>query len=188
MRIIAGTAKGVRLAPVPRGVRPVSDRVREGMFSSLGAAVERARVLDLYAGTGALGIEALSRGASHVVFVERSRAALATVRANLERTHLADRSTVIPADVRTFIMRYDNSVAPFDVCLLDPPYEVGGPDLDRVLAGLPGMLAREGWTVVLTRGTRSSTPVIPVQWAVARRLGYGDSHVLFFRERVRGGP
>ena len=80
VRVVAGTAKGVRLAPVPRGVRPVSDMAREGVFSSLGELVRGARVLDLYAGTGAMAIEALSRGAEHAVLVERDRAALRTIR------------------------------------------------------------------------------------------------------------
>ena len=83
MRIIAGTARGVRLGRVPHGVRPVSDRAREGLFSSLGDRVPGAEVLDLYSGTGALGIEALSRGAERATFVESDRASAAAVRANL---------------------------------------------------------------------------------------------------------
>jgi len=80
VRVIAGTAKGVRLGPVPRGVRPVTDRAREGVFSSLGTGVPGARVLDLYAGTGAMAIEALSRGAEHATLVERDRAAVGAIR------------------------------------------------------------------------------------------------------------
>jgi 16S rRNA (guanine966-N2)-methyltransferase len=83
VRVIAGTAKGTRLAAVPPGVRPVSDRAREGVFSSLGELVSGAAVLDLFAGTGAMGIEALSRGAAAAVFVERSPRAIASIRQNL---------------------------------------------------------------------------------------------------------
>ena len=91
MRVIAGTARGTRLAPVPRGVRPTSDRVRESLFNSLGQFFEGGRVLDLYAGTGALGIEALSRGYGHAVFVERDRRARGVIRENLRRTWFSQR-------------------------------------------------------------------------------------------------
>jgi len=181
--VIAGTAKGVRLAPVPRGVRPVSDVAREGLFSSIAAVVPGARVLDLYAGTGAMGIEALSRGADSAVFVERNPAALRTIRDNLARTRLTDRATVVASDVLGSVTGYDNGAQGFDLVLLDPPYETVGPELDRVLERLgSGGLAPEGWTVVLTRARRSSTPVIPVDWLLARRLEYGDTLVLVFRQ------
>ena len=181
--MIAGTAKGIRLAPVPRGVRPMSDVAREGLFSSIAAAVPGARVLDLYAGTGAMGLEALSRGAESAVFVERNRAALRAIRENLTRTRLADRATVVASDVFGFVTRYDNVAGAFDLVLLDPPYETIGPELDRVLGVLGSRrLAGEGWTVVLTRARRSSTPVIPVDWLVARRLEHGDTLVLVFRQ------
>jgi 16S rRNA (guanine966-N2)-methyltransferase len=183
MRVVAGSAKGIRLAPVPRGVRPVSDMAREGLFSSLGPAVDGARVLDLYAGTGALGVEALSRGAREAVLVERDRAALRTIRENLRRTGLSDRAVVVGLDVRAFVTRDDKNGAPFDLVLADPPYGLVGAELDGVLAGLDaGWLARHRWTVVLTRRKGSSMPVIPVDWSAARRLVYGDTLVLLFRE------
>ena len=91
MRVIAGAAKGVRLGTVPAGTRPVSDRAREGLFASLHERVRGARCLDLFAGTGALGIEALSRGAASAAFVERDRRAAAAVRDNLARTRLEGR-------------------------------------------------------------------------------------------------
>lgn len=183
MRVVAGSAKGVRLAPVPRGVRPVSDRAREGLFSSLGDRVRGARVLDLYAGSGALGVEALSRGAAEAVFVERDRAALAAVRRNLELTRSGDRGVVVGVDVRRFVTRDDKDGAPFDLVLADPPYDVGGSELRGVLAELAGgWLAKQDWIVVLTRRRGSSMPVIPVHWAPARRLEYGDTLVLLLRE------
>jgi 16S rRNA (guanine(966)-N(2))-methyltransferase RsmD len=103
MRVIAGSAKGMRLGPVPLGVRPVSDRAREGLFSSLALELPDARVLDLYAGTGAMGIEALSRGAEHAVFVDRAYQASAAIHDNLDRTRLADRATVVTQDVGAFL-------------------------------------------------------------------------------------
>ncbi len=182
MRVIAGSAKGMKLGPVPVGVRPVSDRAREGLFSSLTPEVPGARVLDLYAGTGAMGIEALSRGAAEAEFVERGAEAAAMIHANLDRTRLSDRATVHLSDVQRFLAgpRPERS---FDLVLADPPYELGSPDLDSMLQDLSaGWLAGDGWTVVLTRGVKSSTPVIPVHWAVARQLRYGDSLVTLYRE------
>ena len=181
MRIVAGSAKGVRLAPVPQGVRPVSDRAREGLFSSLGSEVPGARVLDLFAGTGALGIEALSRGAEHAVFVERAPAAAATLYENLELARVAERATVVPRAVRPFL---DGATeAPFDLVFLDPPYDMGSPELDETLQALAdGPLLDEGWTVVLTRAKTSSTHVIPLHWSAARELRYGDSLLTLYVE------
>jgi RNA methyltransferase, RsmD family len=182
MRVIAGSAKGVRLGPVPPGVRPVSDRAREGLFSSLALEVPDAHVLDLYAGTGAMGIEALSRGAEHAVFVDRSYQASAAIHDNLGRTHLADRATVVTRDVAAFVAEAP-STSPFDLVLLDPPYDVEASELEGVLRGIgPERLSDQGWTVVLTRGIKSSTPVIPIDWVVARQLRYGDSLVILYRE------
>ena len=112
MRVIAGSAKGMRLGPVPPGVRPVSDRAREGLFSSLALEIPDARVLDLYAGTGALGIEALSRGAEHAVFVDRAYQASAAIHDNLDRTRLVDRATVVTQDVSAFVAKAPETDGP----------------------------------------------------------------------------
>lgn len=183
MRIVAGTAKGVRLAPVPTGVRPLSDRAREGLFSSLGpAAVEHAAVLDLFAGTGASGIEALSRGADHAHLVERSPSAVSAIRRNLALTGTEDRAEVHRMDVLRFLTGNDKMGAPYDLVICDPPYELGSPHVDGVLRELAdGWLRGDTWTVVLTRGRKSSMPVIPLHWFAARRLRYGDSLVMLFR-------
>jgi 16S rRNA (guanine966-N2)-methyltransferase len=183
MRVIAGSAKGMRLGPVPPGVRPVSDRAREGLFSSLALEVPEARVLDLYAGTGAMGIEALSRGAEYVVFVDRAYEASAAIHDNLDRTRLADRAIVVTRDAGAFVAEAPPTTGPFDLILLDPPYDIAASDLEGVLSGIgPEWLSDQGWTVVLTRGVKSSTPVIPIHWAVARQLRYGDSLVILYRE------
>ena len=162
----------------------MSDRVREGLFSSLGGRLEGARVLDLFAGTGALGIEALSRGAEGAVFVDSSPAAVTAVRDNLARTGLDERAVVRRSDVRRFLERGSADAEGFDFVFLDPPYEAGGAELDPLLALLDTKpLLRQGFTVVLSRGSRSSKVVIPLHWAVARRLSYGDSVVALFRSR-----
>ncbi len=124
MRIIAGRWRGHRLNPVKgRGVRPTTDRVREAWMSAVGFGLEEARVLDLFAGSGALGLEALSRGASSAVFVERSRGALRTLRKNIETLGAEADSQVVAGDA----MAYLNRLGPedFDLAFADPPYEKG---------------------------------------------------------------
>jgi 16S rRNA (guanine966-N2)-methyltransferase len=185
MRIVAGSAKGVRLGPVPPAVRPISDRAREGLFSSLGPdALEGLNVLDLFAGTGAAGIEALSRGARRAAFVDRAPAAIDAIQRNLAATRLQARGEVHPSAVARFVARDDRPGTPYDLVICDPPYDLGSPHLDEVLRELAdGWLAGDEWTVVVTRGHKSSTPVIPLHWATARQLRYGDSLVFVFRPR-----
>jgi 16S rRNA (guanine966-N2)-methyltransferase len=123
MRIIAGRWKGHGLKPLKgRSVRPTTDRVREAWMSALGARVLDARVLDLFAGSGALGLEALSRGAASVVFVERARSSLAVISANIQRLDAADEVRVVPDDVFRFLDRLEE---PADIALADPPYATG---------------------------------------------------------------
>jgi 16S rRNA (guanine966-N2)-methyltransferase len=122
VRVIAGSARGIVLrAPRDPGTRPVTDRVKETLFGILGDRVPDARVLDLYAGSGALGIEALSRGAAHATFVERGREALAAIRGNLERTGLTGDASVRGGDVMRYLASSPEE-APFDLAFLDPPY------------------------------------------------------------------
>jgi 16S rRNA (guanine966-N2)-methyltransferase len=189
MRIVTGSAKGARLAPVPDGVRPLSDRAREGLFSSLGPdVIFDAIVLDLFAGTGAVGIEALSRGAARATFVERSAQAGATIHRNLDITGLAADAVVQTLDVASFLARAGRRGAPFDLVFCDPPYDMAGIEVQPLLEALTsGWVADQGGTIVLTRGERSSMPVIPVHWAVARELRYGDSLVLVIRPQVPAG-
>jgi len=183
VRVIAGSARGTRLGPVPAGVRPLSDRAREGLFASLGPDVPDARCLDLFAGTGAVGIEALSRGAASCTFVDTSREAADAIRSNLERSRLAERGTVRTSDVAVYLRRRRADEPPYDLVFLDPPYVLADPALSRCLAALDaGWLAPEGWTVILTRGHKSSLPAVPVHWATRRQLRYGDSLLTLYRE------
>jgi 16S rRNA (guanine966-N2)-methyltransferase len=179
VRIIAGSAKGVRLGPVPAGTRPISDRAREGVFSSLGARVPEAAVLDLYAGTGAAGIEALSRGAGRATFVDRSSHAIGAIRDNLGRTKLAPDATVVQRDVARFL---DAPPERFDLVFLDPPYDTPPEAVDADLRKLAAGWLAERATVALTRPRKGYNPVIPVSWLVARRLEYGDTLVVLYRE------
>jgi pantetheine-phosphate adenylyltransferase/16S rRNA (guanine(966)-N(2))-methyltransferase RsmD len=143
MRVIAGTARGTRLAPVPRGVRPTSDRVRESLFNSLGQFFEGGRVLDLYAGTGALGIEALSRGYGQAVFVERDRRARGVIRENLRRTGFAERAEVFGGEVEAVVGSLVGRGNRFDLIFADPPYRIAA-EVGGILHRLRFLLAPEG--------------------------------------------
>ena len=145
MRVIAGTARGTRLAPVPDGVRPTSDRVRESVFNSLGQFFEGGRVLDLYAGTGALGIEALSRGCEEAVFVERDRRARAVIRQNLERAGFAGRAEVVGGEVERQLGRL---AGPYSLIFADPPYRIAAAEVGGILYRLGALLGPGGRVVV----------------------------------------
>jgi 16S rRNA (guanine966-N2)-methyltransferase len=164
MRIIAGSVGGRRLE-VPRGdrTRPTSDRVREALFSSLAArrVLAGARVLDLYAGSGALGLEAASRGADSVVLVDSAREAVGVIRRNLRALEL-DRVAVVQSTVERYL-REGSGGDPFDLVLCDPPYEVSGEDLADVLAALVrARLLAVGGLLVVERRSRDGEPCWPV--------------------------
>ena len=172
MRIVAGTARGRRLkAPRGQGTRPMMDRVKEAIFSSLGSAVDGAVVLDLYAGSGSLGLEALSRGAASVTFVEWSREARAALADNLEALGLS--GAVVPMRVEEYLERPGPNV---DLAFVDPPYALALPSVEHVL----GLLARRlapGSIVVLHRRTGSVRAAPPPGLVVADMRRYGDAEV-----------
>ena len=171
MRIIAGLAKGRRLlAPRTADTRPMTDRAREGVFSSLGTWVPGARVLDLYAGSGSLGLEALSRGAESAVFVERGRAALAALRANVAAVGLGGR--VIAGDVAAYLSQ---AAEEFDLAFVDPPYAVPLASVEQILGGLMPLLAAGGIVVLHRRAGEGLTP--PPGLGVDDRRRYGDSEM-----------
>lgn len=152
MRIIAGTARGRRLVgPQGMATRPMTDRAREGLFSSIAAHVPDADVLDLYAGSGTLGLEALSRGAASAVFVERHRSALAALRTNVAAVGLG--GTVVAAEVGDVLAgRHPAAlVRPFDLVFVDPPYPDSLASVEATLAALVPYLAEEALVVVHRR-------------------------------------
>ena len=174
MRVIAGVARGHPLvAPRDRGTRPITDRVKETLFGILGDRVPDARVLDLYAGSGAIGIEALSRGASHATFVERARPALEALRANLERTHLADLASVIAQSVERFLA--GTSGEPWDLVFLDPPYELRA--IVAPLRALEPHLAPDAM-VVIKHFWRTEVPEVPGLQSVRQRR-FGETMLSF---------
>lgn len=185
-RIVAGVAGG-RTLKVPRsGTRPTSERVREALFSRLEHldVVDGARVLDLYAGSGALGLEAASRGAARVTLVEAARAAAALCRANAEALGLDPLIDVVAARVQTHLA---GAGTPADLVLLDPPYDVEQADLTDVLALLGrGWLAPDA-VVVVERDRRSPEPCWPDHLASLGPRSYGDTVVWFAEAAGSGG-
>lgn len=173
-RIVAGSAGGRQLAVPRRGTRPTSDRVREALFSAVEAAMDLdgARVLDLYAGTGALGLEALSRGADTAVLVESDAGALAVLRKNIAAVGLAG-ATARPGRVAAVLA--EPPAEPFDLVLADPPYALDpAPDLAALVAHgwvVPGSL------VIVERARRSGPPAWPSALVPGRIRRYGDTEL-----------
>lgn len=175
-RIIAGEAGGRRLK-VPKGahVRPTTDRVRESIFAALGSLVdlEGMTVLDAFAGSGALGLEAVSRGAAHATFVERHRPTLAVLRTNVESLGFADRSRVVSGDVLRWLATA--APEPFDVAFCDPPY--GFPVWDRLLGRLDArILVAESDRAVVTHPA----------WSVLSERRWGSTVVQMARRHPAG--
>ena len=187
MRVIAGSARGRRLqAPPGRATRPTSDRVREAMFSSLADDVPGALVLDLFAGTGALGIEALSRGAESATFVEREPTVIATLKGNLAGTGLADRAEVVRSEAARFVERAAGRR--FDVVLCDPPYDEPLAAVLDLLHGLDAVGALAPASVVAIERTKRDPGLaalegatLPGLLAVDRQRSYGDTVVVYLR-------
>jgi 16S rRNA (guanine966-N2)-methyltransferase len=180
MRIVAGTLKGRRIAaPTWEGLRPTSDKLRETLFNVLASRIEGARVLDGFAGTGAVGIEALSRGAAHVTFVERDRRAIALIKSNLERCDITDRYAIIPA-------RFAGTARPpdggsFDVIFLDPPY--GARELiEAIEAAAP--LVEPQTLLVVEHARRDPAPDSMEKLVRTRVLTSGDSALAFYSRRL----
>ncbi len=179
-RIIAGTARGRRLEVPAAGVRPTKDRVKAAVFSALDARglLDGAVVVDLYAGCGALGLEALSRGAAHATFVERDPAALAALRANVAALCCTDRAQVRAGAVDRFVAETGPAAGTFDLAFADPPYDSGDEALAAVLVRLVERVP--GGTIVLERPARRPGPLpAPPGWSVTWERTFGDTLVAF---------
>jgi len=181
MRVIAGVAGGIRLAVPEAGVRPTMDRVKAAIFSSLQDRIVGARVLDLFAGTGALGIEALSRGAVSALFVEENRVAVRTIEQNFIRTKL--RGPVRQQEAFAFL-ESAGTRGPFDIIFADPPYEKTkqGGEFTRLLLEnerIAEMLAPGGVFVLEKRPGEEIVP--PRLWEIIRAKRYGATEVLFLQ-------
>lgn len=173
MRVTTGSAKGRNLkGPPSSGTRPMSDKIRQAVFSALGSlGVEPNRVLDLYAGTGAIGIEALSRGASHTDFVEMTAPAAAVIRENLERTQLTELGTVYRQSVQSYLHRKST---PYDLVILDPPY-ADEAILETLRELAESALVQSGTVVVLGHWPRLELPDRIGRMQLLKRRCHGDS-------------
>ena len=185
MRVIAGSAGGILLDAPKRGVRPTMDRVKAAIFSSLAEMIVGARVLDLFAGSGALGIEALSRGAASAFFVDHQRQAIDTIQRNLKKTRLEGKTR--QQDVFEFLRRQSDSdsspsLGEFDLIFADPPYEKmesGELFTDKLIASddLARLLEDHG-TFVLEKRPGETVPDLR-SWSLVRQKAYGATEVLF---------
>ena len=173
MRIIAGTRKGARIfAPKGQDTRPTSDRAREAAFNLIGP-VDGARVLDLYAGSGAMGLEALSRGAETAVFVEGDRDAVQTIQRNLDKLRLLG-ARVVHSDATRFLA---TDTATYDLVLCDPPYDRWDQLHPQLARYLPPRLAPDA-LVVLETSARDPEPELPLELRTSRR--YGSARITLF--------
>ena len=178
MRIIGGSLKGRRLrSPWWDGLRPSSDRLRETIFNVLGEQVRDAEVLDACAGTGALGIEALSRGARYVVFVDRDRRAVELISDNAARCGVGERCRVVRGVLPDSLAHADLPPG-FDLIVLDPPYE--DPTIDAILSAVGQRLASDG--VLVLERTRRAEPSVVTGLMHVRRVKSGDSALDFYRQ------
>lgn len=177
MRVIAGTAKGHRLKSPTTGTRPMMDRMKESLFSSLGD-LEGTRVLDLYAGSGSLGLEALSRGAKHACFVENAREAILKLEQNVESTGLGDRAEIMWIDAKSMLTNIPDER--YDVIFVDPPYNQASAavraDCEAII--MNGYLSDEG-RVVLHRPAKE-TAIQPLGLQLLWDKDFGQSAIYVF--------
>lgn len=183
MRVIAGTLKGRRLNPPDwDGVRPTSDKLRETLFNVVARRVPGARVLDAYAGTGAIGIEALSRGAARVTFVDRDPRSLKLIEENLQRCAVSDRYVIIRAHFGDALPSLlTRPPASFDLAVLDPPYDE--PDLTAAVAVVEPLMAPGGLLVLEHARTRSGPESVGALLRT-RVLNSGDSSLSFYDSKI----
>ncbi|MEI7819453.1 MAG: 16S rRNA (guanine(966)-N(2))-methyltransferase RsmD [Verrucomicrobiota bacterium] len=182
MRVVGGIAGGIPLYVPKTDLRPTMDMVKNAIFNSLAECVPGARVLDLFAGTGGLGIEALSRGAASCVFVESDRRANESIRRNLDKTKLPG-GQIVAADVMSWIGRSAPAAA-FDLILIDPPYskKAGDRDFGIEILSAPGLrrALAPGGIVVLEHMPERPVPIGP-EWECTRNRRYGATVVAFLR-------
>lgn len=196
MRVISGSAKGYGLkAPRRMGLRPTPSRVKEAIFSSMGNLIPNANILELFAGTGAFGIEALSRGGHQVTLVEKDRRAVTLIQENLQKTRLQDRARVLHADTRQALEWLQKDRARFDIIFADPPYFKGEkPDPHKPFRSsksfswttfllnseiLPKLLQPHG--ILLIEYFKKETGIHSPHWALTRQFRFGDTIVSIFK-------
>lgn len=185
MRVIAGKARRLPLVtPEGRDTRPTTDRIKETLFNILQEDVPGCRFLDLFSGSGGIGIEALSRGASHAVFVEYGREALACIRENLNKTKLMDQAVVLPVEVTYGISRLEKQGNQFDIIYADPPYKKGWEA--KILELLSGSRIVKPGTIVVIESSLETAPdyVNQEDYEIIRIKEYKTNQHLFLQVRA----
>jgi len=173
MRIIAGAFRGRRLhAPKGNRIRPTIDRVREAVFNMIAGEVPGAKVLDLFAGTGAMGLESLSRGAHFCFFVDKDAEAVSLIRENVQLCAAQDRSRMIHGPVASAIRRLGSENELFDLIFMDPPYGKGY--IEKTLE-IVAAVAREDALVIAEHHVKDKPPMVPAIWRKDRERRYGDT-------------
>lgn len=181
MRIIAGSHKGRRLlSPNTSDIRPTSGRVKEALFSILHDRIGGAKVLDLFAGTGAIGIEALSRGAARVTFVESHPTSLRLLQANLNHCRFSENTEIYPGEARAFLQHAERHGLAFDIIFADPPYRENSTNTLLPLLGQSAMI-RGHTVVILEHPTKHQIPPQVGPLNRVRQYRYGDSSLSLFR-------
>ncbi|NGX39781.1 MAG: Ribosomal RNA small subunit methyltransferase D [Chlamydiae bacterium] len=178
MRVLAGTLKNRELK-TPKGdkTRPTSAKVRGSLFDILQGEIQEATFLDLFAGSGAMGIEALSRGANSATFVEKERGAAKVLRSNLENLSLTEKSTLIQTDVTAALKRLKSKRDTFDIIYIDPPYSL---PITTLLETISTLLTPSG---VLIIEQRKGSEITPAHMTLTSKRAYGDTLLLFFSKR-----
>lgn len=182
MRVITGLAKGKRLEPLPGlAVRPTTDRVKEAVFSALQFDIPGKRFLDLFSGSGQMGIEALSRGAREAVFVDKSAKAIETIKKNLAHTNLAANAKIFAMDAASFLAQEKNK---FDFVYLDPPYETG--QLEEVLLPV-SMLTNPGGVIICEHPVTQQLERTIGEFSIYKEFKYGKIKITLYKNLAKGG-
>jgi 16S rRNA (guanine966-N2)-methyltransferase len=183
MRVISGSAKGRRLfSPKGKDIRPTSDRVKEAIFNIIGPRIYNTNIIDVFAGTGSLGIEALSRGATHAFFIDSKREAIGLIRKNLDATGLANNATIINADAGKAVKRLISDGVDAEVIFLDPPYRISVSYLNAVIESLASYVLAIGGLLILEHASRSEPPRFENLEIASMRV-YGDTAVTIYEKK-----
>jgi len=184
MRVISGMLKGRRLvAPAGLSTRPTADRIKESVFNILGDSVQSAMVLDIFAGTGALGIEALSRGATHAVFIDQAKAALTAIRTNIRKLGISDRTRVLQWNISKGLTCLSSMPQAFDLVFMDPPYKSNAvvPAMTALLAcGALAPTAR----IVIEHSVQEPLDMCPAPLTLTDQRRFGKTLVSFMDKMV----
>ena len=179
MRVIAGTARRTNLvAPKGQATRPTADRIKENFFNIAASYIKDARVLDLFSGSGAIGIEALSRGASAAVFCDTSKEAIQAIQTNISRCRFTEKATVLPMSANEAISRLEREGRQFDLIYLDPPY--AGEILNETLATLAKSKLHVLESIVIAEHDADTPPTVPEGFTIYDSRKYGNTGLTFY--------